>query len=871
MSKLRIKDAPLLPDVNGTEKIPTGGRGDYTISVDQIKNHIFQDVGKELVGLGNVDNTSDLDKPVSTAQQAALNLKADKTYVDTNLDLKADKTNVYTRSETSLALSKKADLVNGVVPENQIPSSFNDVLEFTTSTLPMIGESGKIYVTTDNNKTWRWGGNKYVEISGWNPDSVSKRVTLPTYFTKESGVDPVTGVTDGAYFNVRSENDDIVAIEYQNVGGVPTPSGKSYPSSSFVQDVRVKAPYFFNTVAAMVSANNLSDGMIAGTKGYHNISDDGGAIYLISSTATEYSIPLSNGLHAVFRDTFDIRKFGIISSATADQTECIRRMINYADSREYEIDFLNYDIMTPNLVTFTTSRGSVMRGMGFYYVHRIKNLKIHNDKTVPIYQGCTPLQFFPKRKGDGNETFELVNVTLDLYVAEQTFISSEGDGRFHGFIADWHPDYPVGTPTNKRSESGYKFKTDGVYVTSPGVTSTMALRFWFNEIHFKNMYGDYIGYYTTHFATKFKAENCHGTYRDDLHAAGRLLVTNFFQEEQEVGTGGFEYTQDSIEMFNCSCLKYSTQEPHVFSRRQIMGRPTVKKAVYENIIGSIAWNSTAYEQGTYNSIKMKNCNSILSIIFIRFLDLVIEDSTLSGRLFEKTHNKTAPVSLKKCTITDAIFIAGTEFDNFTLEDCSVNATLNASSSVIKNLKFKGGSLNVARVYSGDFEKIEIDGVKSNAPIFDSMFYKQGETYTTSTIEVFRSDFKNSSGLFVRVRDDSIATQAVNLKVLHSSFVRYPSLTLGNNGSASFQYTSGVGSGSKSYNPPSIEAGQFNETTVTLNGAKVGMPVQVAFSQYNSNIDIVAQVSADDTVTVKFKNIGTTAVDLVSGTLTVKLI
>lgn len=178
MSTLRISDAPLLPDVDGTEKIPTGGRGDYAISVDQIKGHIFQDIGKELVGLGNVDNTSDLDKPVSTAQQAALDLKADKTYVDDYLDLKADKTNVYTRSETSLALSKKADLVNGVVPENQIPSSFNDVLEFTTNTLPIVGESGKIYVTTDTNRTWRWSGNQYVEISnGGVSDSALKLQT----------------------------------------------------------------------------------------------------------------------------------------------------------------------------------------------------------------------------------------------------------------------------------------------------------------------------------------------------------------------------------------------------------------------------------------------------------------------------------------------------------------------------------------------------------------------------------------------------------------------------------------------------------------------------------------------------------------------
>ena len=58
---------------------------------------------KSDVGLGNVDNTSDLDKPISTATQTALDLKADITYVDSqdaalqgNIDLKADITYVDT-------------------------------------------------------------------------------------------------------------------------------------------------------------------------------------------------------------------------------------------------------------------------------------------------------------------------------------------------------------------------------------------------------------------------------------------------------------------------------------------------------------------------------------------------------------------------------------------------------------------------------------------------------------------------------------------------------------------------------------------------------------------------------------------------------
>jgi hypothetical protein len=45
---------------------------------------------KSEIGLGNVDNTSDANKPISTATQTVLNTKADKTYVDNELSQKAD-------------------------------------------------------------------------------------------------------------------------------------------------------------------------------------------------------------------------------------------------------------------------------------------------------------------------------------------------------------------------------------------------------------------------------------------------------------------------------------------------------------------------------------------------------------------------------------------------------------------------------------------------------------------------------------------------------------------------------------------------------------------------------------------------------------
>ncbi len=55
---------------------------------------------------------------------------------------------------------------DGKVPSSQLPSFVDDVIEAANfAALPATGEAGKIYVTLDDNKTYRWGGSAYSEIS----------------------------------------------------------------------------------------------------------------------------------------------------------------------------------------------------------------------------------------------------------------------------------------------------------------------------------------------------------------------------------------------------------------------------------------------------------------------------------------------------------------------------------------------------------------------------------------------------------------------------------------------------------------------------------------------------------------------------------
>lgn len=55
---------------------------------------------------------------------------------------------------------------DGRVPSSQLPAYVDDVLEYNNrDSFPTTGESGKIYVAKDTNKTYRWSGSVYVVIS----------------------------------------------------------------------------------------------------------------------------------------------------------------------------------------------------------------------------------------------------------------------------------------------------------------------------------------------------------------------------------------------------------------------------------------------------------------------------------------------------------------------------------------------------------------------------------------------------------------------------------------------------------------------------------------------------------------------------------
>lgn len=103
----------------------------------------------------------------------------------------------YTKAETDQLLNGKADLENGKVPASQLPSYVDDVLEYSsTSAFPATGENGKIYVATDTNKTYRWSGSEYTEIS----ESLALGETASTAYPGNKGkanADAIADIKDG--------------------------------------------------------------------------------------------------------------------------------------------------------------------------------------------------------------------------------------------------------------------------------------------------------------------------------------------------------------------------------------------------------------------------------------------------------------------------------------------------------------------------------------------------------------------------------------------------------------------------------------------------------------------------------------------------
>lgn len=160
------------------------------------------------LGLNNVSNTSDANKPISTATQAALDLKENA-------------------ANKGVANGYAALDAAGLVPATQLPSYVDDVLEYANlAAFPVTGEAGKIYVALDTNKTYRWSGSTYIYITSGAVDSVAGKTGVVVLAKADVGLGNVDNTSD-ANKPVSTAQQSALNLKLNTSGGTITANASS--------------------------------------------------------------------------------------------------------------------------------------------------------------------------------------------------------------------------------------------------------------------------------------------------------------------------------------------------------------------------------------------------------------------------------------------------------------------------------------------------------------------------------------------------------------------------------------------------------------------------------------------------------------------
>lgn len=636
------------------------------------------------------------------------------------------------------------------------------------------------------------------------------------------------------------------------------------------QQVNDKTAIFYNTVAEMVADTKLKAGKAVITHGYYTPNDGGGARYLIKDTATDYSIPVANNLHAAFADSFDIRKFGIRNSATLDQTTEIKRMVNYADSRVYEIDFLGFSLMTPKILQFNTGRSTLV-GMGFKKVHHLKNLTIANDKTVQLVQGTSPI-FFLADDPNGSGLFKLSNVKFDPYVSDFKINNGEADGYMCGFVVQWHKDAALTYPADLLV-SNYDIELDDIEFLSPAISYNLACAGIFTRnLIANNVRGDYWGIMLVHHTYNLDANSIHGVFRNDLHTgSGRLLVTNLIHEEAEIRDAGV-ITRNNISVKNSSCFKKTDNSVYVVYKCHRIGTITINNFLADNNIGMYEFYSGNTEE-TKRRLIIKNL-TIQNGNELRF-SAACQIDNAQFKNFNISSSYILIASYFKNVVVDNIKVLGTALaitpftaDNLTVSNISeVQDTtygIIRSGAYVKNITLKNVNCEQNKLIECRFDNINIDNLKVNFGELNNLIFNSSTTPATITLK--NSSIVAAWGAWYLHDANYSATDTVN--VVNTDIINaYLSVAT----SATKTYSNCRIKRNTTYDPPSLATATQQTKAITFAGANVGDNVSVSFNQPMQGTRMWGEVTAPDTVMVHHRNDTGVAVDLPSGTLTVKIV
>ena len=260
------------------------------------------------IGLGNVDNTSDANKPISAATQTALDGKQNVLTFDNspteNSDNPVKSGGVYSALAGKISTSAKganggvAELdANGKVPSSQLPSYVDDVLSYNSaSAFPATGEDGKIYIAKDTNLSYRWAGSDYAVIS----PSLALGDTSSTAYRGDWGAEDRAAIGTLTNLQTTAKSDLVSAVNELKtaLGGVQgTLTFDNVPTSGSGNPV--KSGGIYTALAGKQDTLTIDS---APTSGSENPVESGGVYTALSgkqNTLTFDSTPTENSTNPV--------------------------------------------------------------------------------------------------------------------------------------------------------------------------------------------------------------------------------------------------------------------------------------------------------------------------------------------------------------------------------------------------------------------------------------------------------------------------------------------------------------------------------------------------------------------------------------------
>lgn len=268
-ANITINAVDATPRIAATEKGQANGvaslDGDGLVPLTQLPTLVTSVAGKTGsvtllkadVGLGNVDNTADTAKSVFSASKLTASRLINGVPFDGTSNITVNAVDLTAR----IAVSEKGQAngvatldSNGLVPSGQLPSYVDDVIEAADfASLPVTGETSKIYVTVDDNKQFRWSGSAYVIINAGDVLSVAGKKGVVTLVKADVGLGNVDNTADAAK-NV------LTATKLATARNIST-TGDATGTGSFDGSANLS----FALTLATVNSSPVTDGFVKAT------------------------------------------------------------------------------------------------------------------------------------------------------------------------------------------------------------------------------------------------------------------------------------------------------------------------------------------------------------------------------------------------------------------------------------------------------------------------------------------------------------------------------------------------------------------------------------------------------------------------------